>query len=151
MIAVRPGDAANLLEGWRAGWDPNDSCSTPYQRPPHSPFRSFDCKIEEPRGAEWEAPQVSLHSDAESLIGAIEDSKILPVHHGETGFSVPLGALSLRDEDSQRALGGFGASLGLDLSAERCYLLVKARRVDGEAAHEVLSSRARKPFDRLKH
>ncbi len=141
---LRLGLAADLLRGLRpvrpsrsAGADTD---AAPFSLPPRAPFETFP--IEPPTAAElaaaaWEEPELSLHDDLESLLGAVFPHRLAPFEPGAVDFPLPPpGRLLLA---SAAAAKDAAASLALDLDAAppaAAYLLLRLRRPVVERLHD---------------
>lgn len=137
------GECANLLFGFKPLWDKTDVLARPFFCPAQSSTVTFDTTVSEETGV-WSYPIVSIHDDIESLISKLYDYKVLPSDgqvqkEQETVFSMPSGILTLKDADTAASLKKLGDYLGIDLTKDDSYMLVKMVRNDGRAVHQIVS------------
>ncbi len=136
--AVRPGDSANLLFGFKALWDRSDQSSKPFFTPRQNSTVTFNSVNPQSAGA-WSFPVVSIHDDAKSLINKLYDYRVLPADFEEKTFSIPVGSLTLGDSDSTESLKSIGDYIGIDLTKGDSYMLVRMVRNDGNISHQIVS------------
>lgn len=137
MTWVRLGQAANLLDGLRARWDPARPDGCPLSVPPSPGVVTFPATAQ-PSGG-WSMPAVSIHGGAASLADA--------------AFGHRLAGLSLGSLMPAPQVLRF---LGLDAEAGGSrpgngFLLVRVARITGRARYEALMPPPRPGFDRRRH
>ncbi len=140
--SIQIGQAANLLFGYQSAWDPNGSASYPFFAPPTASTVTFAPDFVPPSDpVAWtNTPTITLHESAASLVSAIYEYQVAPMSIDPSGVAVPAGPLVLNDADSKAAIAAEGAFLGLDLTANQCYMLVTFERISGTATHPFVSN-----------
>jgi len=152
-VGVRIGAAANLLYGFKPLWDCGDPASTPYYAPLEEPLTTFagDIGSEPGERASFEAPEITLHDDEESLLSKLFDYSVLPFKGEEAGFEMPSGALMLRHPNRADILNELGRYIGVELRPGRRYMLVQIRRIDARSTHAVIRESGAVTFDKALH
>ncbi|OJT18194.1 hypothetical protein BO221_42725 [Archangium sp. Cb G35] len=145
------GTAANLLFGFRPGWDPSNGDSSPLYAPPRAPLETCDAAIVARADDGWGFPELTLHDDRESLVTALYDCRVIPIRREGQPFQLPSGELLLGDTDRGGVLAELGERLGIDLTGDRGYMLARLRRVTGRADHEVTVENNTVMFSRMRH
>jgi hypothetical protein len=96
----------------------------------------------------WCPVEVTAHRDWKSLVEYLSPYRVERLLLDGPEFNVVPGVLC-DDPGLQRSR--LGASLGVELCEERAYVLIRLRRVDGRAEHEVTARPTRRFFDRMWH
>ncbi len=138
--------AANLLHGYRPEWS-EDKNAAGFFSPRSEPFVTppgEQAPVPAMRETAWSEPELSLHRNVKTLLGAIFDYRVLPFLPGSADFDIPAGELLLPPERHTSTLASLGARVGVDLAAHDAagggFALVKMRRVVGAHLHEALHS-----------
>lgn len=148
---IQIGSAANLLLGFKPLWNTSENGSSPLFAPPKSPITITEENIVTRENALFGYPLVTLHDNVESLLNDLFEYVILPFKGEERSFSMPSGPLILNSRDRDNAITTLSNYIGVDLSKDYSYMLVKLRRFSGISDHEVLRKSGAKTFDRMVH
>jgi hypothetical protein len=138
ISSLKLGDTANLLYGFKPVWARNDENAKPFYTPLQIAVDTYDVQTLSNTGV-WSFPVISVHDDVVSLINKLYDYNVLPPDDEGTVFSIPSGPLTLKDADSAAAMQSLGAYLGIDLTKDDSYMLVRMARDSGKAVHEYVS------------
>lgn len=136
-MAVEPvvGDGANLLFGYRP-WSASDS-SPAFFAPSKEPATRQDPDLTNDED-EWAGPVVTVHPDAASLVSAVYGYRV-ELGAGESG-EVPAGPLVLQDSDAAASAKALGEYLGVSLTPDLGYLLVRHQRTKEHRRHPMATA-----------
>ncbi|HEY9059109.1 MAG TPA: MAC/perforin domain-containing protein [Pseudobacteroides sp.] len=148
---VQIGTSVNIIYGFKPLWKFYDEDGSPFFSLPCKPIRtSLPQPILEPQTF-FSYPLITLHDEVKSLLSSLFEYRVLPFKGKEKVFNIPTGPLILDHPDNSEVLGKLGSYMGLDLTQDCSYMLVKLRRFSGEASHEVLRETGAVTFDKQLH
>jgi len=139
LPGIKLGQAANLVFGFKNGWDFTKSGSAPFFAPETAPLPEVDAKISGGANAIWSLPTITIHKDANSLLTAIYPYHVEALNGDKSNFSVPSGPLMIEDLDKDRVLNELHHYLDIDLTKGDSYMLVELNRVVGTASKSYIS------------
>lgn len=156
-IDLELGTATNLLYGVKPVWT---GTAEALFAPPTSATIQIPTSIDAVDTG-WGFPVLTLHDDAQSLLGTLYDYRVASAFQDPGAFSVQSGPLALADHDAVAATSAAGEYIGIDLTKGDSFMLVRLRRSIGTAVHpsianygdknrdEYLTADARQTFDAL--
>lgn len=129
--------AANLLFGYRPVWDMRQNpTTTPFFAPPIGALAPVNPMRHNAPYPNWDDyPTITIHDSPESLLSTIYAYRVAGIAGDQADIQVPAGPLALDDADRTTALAAAGSFLGLDLSLQRQYMLVRVQRINATATH----------------
>lgn len=133
---VALGQAANLLLGYRADWNPSSESSSPFFSAPQPGLVQTPLSVEGVSPGDWGDPSITLHDTPESVLSSMYDFVVLPDPDGVSGAGFGSGALLSRNADRAGALAQLQGQFGIDFGvAGQGYALVEVRRDTRTATH----------------
>lgn len=148
---VKIGDAVNLLYGLKPLWDVSDARSSPFFSLPKNPTTAFEPCIVKEENTDFSLPIITIHDNVQSLVDSLYEYKVLPFKGEEKNFKISSGALILNNEDNDNIISQLSSHVGVSLKKKYSYMLVKLRRLNGKASHEVIKKISAKCFDKQHH
>lgn len=133
------GQAANLLLGLKATWQPLDAATSPFFAPDTQPLPVAAATVPSASAADWQLPRITLHATTEDLLSAVFAYEIEPLTGADGAFSVPSGPLLVDDLDRDGSIAALSEYLGVDLSAGYRYMLVELVRTVGTVSHDYVA------------
>lgn len=133
--SIRIGFSTNLIEGLNPDWDPQLGTLDILYPPRKQVMELKDIALPSTRG-QWSFPEITLHENVASLLDELIPYRVTAPSSDVDAPRIGAGALLCGAQGSHASLATLSNAIGVDLSsAERCFALVKLRRVDGTAAH----------------